>query len=309
MSRKRNPPETLPWWTLPTLAAIATGGLLAAWRASVKASPMTPPPAPPPPPPAPPARPSAPPARPSAPRVVPSAALPAPALDTSGLAGVFVGMSEADYLRAVEASLLAGAVPAAQGWRPVQTQANGHTGVFYVQALPLVIGTDAEVFHAALPVAIAQRVADRLGAMLPTRRMVDLIHAQATARVPFRAYGSNHSAVSTLVASSRDIELRRAGRTGLVSDYGKDYVLTNQRRGHPGKIAIYGAWDAAGARVQGLAVPHSVGYFDYSQHARMVRRDGLVDGRSVILADALANPATAPLFSDEGPITGAMLRY
>lgn len=218
-------------------------------------------------------------------------------------------MSSTDYLRAVEASLLANATPAAQRWMPVQTQANGHTGTFFVQALPLVIGTDAEMFHPALPVALAQRVADRLGAMLPTRQMVDLIHAQATARVPFRAYTSNRSSVSTLVASSRDIEARRAGRAGLVSGYGKDYVVTNWRRNHPDKIAIYGAWDGTGARVQPLAVPHAIGYYDYSQHARLVRRDAVVDGRSVALADALANPATAPLFSDEGTITGAMLRY
>ena len=293
-TKKRNPPDALPWWTFPTLAAIATGGLLVAWRASAKASPMTTPPAPPPS---------------SAHRSASPAVLAAPVIDTSGLAGSFVGMTEADYLRAVEASLLAVTGPAAQVWHPVQTQAHGRTGVFYALALPLVLGTDAEMFHPALPVAIAQRVADRLGAMLPTRRMVDLLHAQATVRVPFRAYVTARSAVPTLVASSRDIELRRAGRTGLVSDYGKDYVLTNQRRGQPGKVAIYGAWDASGARVQPLAVPHAVGYYDYSQHARMVRRDGLVDGRSVMLADALANPATAPLFSDEGPLTGAMLRY
>lgn len=230
-------------------------------------------------------------------------------LNAPGITSMFNAMSSSDYLRAVESALLANATPATQRWVPVQTQASGHTGTFFVQALPLVIGTDAEMFHPALPVALAQRVADRLGAMLPTRKMVDLVHAQATVRVPFRAYTSDRSAVPTFVSSSREIEARRAGRTGLVSDYGKDYVLSNWRRNHPDKIAIYGAWDGSGARVQPLAVPHAIGYYDYSQHARLVRRDAVVDGRSVMLADALANPALAPLFSDEGTITGAMLRY
>lgn len=300
MRRKRNPPSGLPWWTFPTLVAIATGGLLTALRISARGAALPPSPVPPTTPPRSPVPPS--PSR----SFVPSVA---PTLEASSIASVFGAMSSTDYPRAVEASLLADATPAAQRWMPVHTQANGHTGTFFVQALPLVIGTDAEMFHPALPVAIAQRVADRRGAMLPTRKMVDLIHAQATVRVPFRAYTSDRSSVPTLVSSSRDIEARRAARTGLVSGYGKDYVLSNWRRNHPDKIAIYGAWDGAGERVQPLAVPHAIGYYDYSQHARLVRRDAVVDGRSVMLTDALANPATASLFSDEGPIIGAMLRY
>jgi hypothetical protein len=238
----------------------------------------------------------------------PHATLAAP---PSGPAALFSGLSERDYLRAVEAAFLAGQVPASQrAWHPVHTQSGAMTGTFFVQGLPLALGTDAAMFHPAIPVTMAQRIADHLGASLPTRRMVDLIHAQAAAHVPFQAFTANRSSPATFVASSQGIEARRASRSGLISDFAKDYVLSNQRRHDPRRITIYGAWQTAGgAPVQPLATPHALTYYDYSQHARMVRRDVLVNGSSMSLEAALSNPTTAGLFSSEGIITGPMMRY
>lgn len=233
------------------------------------------------------------------------------AAPTSGPAAMFSGLSERDYLRAVEAAFVAGQVPASQRvWHPVHTQSGTMRGTFFAQGLPLTLGTDSAMFHAAIPAPLAQRIADRLGASLPTRHMVDLIHAQATAHVPFQSFATNHTSPATFVTSSQGIEARRAGRTGLLSDLGKDYVLSNQRRHDPRRITIYGAWrTAGGAPVQPHATPHSLTYFDYSQHARMVRRDVVVNGVSMSLEAALSNPTTAPLFSSEGTISGPMLRY
>lgn len=220
-------------------------------------------------------------------------------------------MSSGEYLRAVEDMLRRGMVPASQRqWIPVQTRYGARVGVFFVQGLQLACGTNDNVFHAAVTVGVAQRVADSMGAMLPTRKMVDIIHAQATTRVPFRAFTSDRSSVGTFVASSIAIEDRRAGRGGLVSDYGKDYVITNQRRANPSRIAIYGAWESAGSLpVQPLATPHSLSYYDYSQHARMVRNDVIVDGVGMALSDALERVDTALLFSSEGPIRRELQRY
>ena len=234
-----------------------------------------------------------------------------PAASRSALATSLRGMSEADYLRAVEGAFLRGSVPPSQSiWHPVTVQSGAMTGTFFVQGLPLCLGDDAAMFHPAIPATMAQRIADRMGASLPTRKMVDAIHEQASGHIAFRAFASDRSAVPTFVDSSDGIEARRLGRTGLLSDLGKDYVLSNQRRSNPRRITIYGAWSSpTAAPTQPLATPHALTYYDYSQHARMVRGTVLVNGREMALSAALTDPTIAPLFSSEGALSHDMLRY
>jgi len=222
-------------------------------------------------------------------------------------------MSESQYRAAVLGEALAGRVPrVALQLAPVRVSAGGRSGVFWCSSMPLCVGTDAEPFHAPLSAPDAQRVADALGMSLPTRRMVDAVHEQAAVRVPFRAFPPPRQSPATYAASSAAIEQRRAGRGGsgaAVSDFAKDYVLTRQRRNRLDRIAIYGGWDASGALVQPLGTPHALTYFDYSQQPRFVAMTVEVDGARLGLHEALADPSTAPLFSDEGTITGALLRY
>jgi GH25 family lysozyme M1 (1,4-beta-N-acetylmuramidase) len=283
----------VPWWVVPTLVSVGAGAsVLLLSRRSFASTPRTPG--------------SAPPASQSIPASFGSSTPHASRSDymptaVSGFAASLVGLSERDYLHAVEFALTSGRVPASQGtWHAVQTAYGTRRGVFFVQGMPLCCGTDESAFHAAMPVAVAQRIADRIGAALPTRKMVDLIHASATTRIGFQPFSRDRSAVSTFIASSASIEARRAGRGGLVSDFAKDYVVTAMRLAQPDRIAIYGGWESvSSAPVQPLAVPHSLGYYDYSQQARMVRADVTVDGRTMRLVDALADREVFHLFSDE----------
>lgn len=218
------------------------------------------------------------------------------------------GLSAHDYLTSVERAILAGNIPASfANYVPVPVTANGMFGTFFASPLPLCVGD--EPFHAPISASVAQRIADARGEFLPTRKMVDAIHAHGT-HVPFHSYGADREAVSTYIASSNLINARIAGRTGLICDFAKDYVLSNQRKGKENLIAIYGAWSGTtGDAVQNLTTPHSLGYFDYSQHARMISAKVLVNGVEMALVDALADRRMAALFSDEGTITGAMLMY
>lgn len=229
---------------------------------------------------------------------------------TSPFGASVAALSPAQYERAVVDAAITGDLPASfSQFVPVTVTSQGRTGTFWASPMPLSIGTDAAPFHAPLSAPAAQRIADHHGHSLPTKKMVDAIHAAANVRVPFKSYSADRQSPRTFVASSDVIEARRAGRMGLVSDFAKDYVLTNQRRSNPARIALYGGWDAQGGLVQPFAVPHALTYYDYSQHPRFVAGNVLVDGVAMPLATALADPATAHLFSHEGPITGTMLRY
>lgn len=292
------PPHIRSWLErfapLGIAAGAATWLAVMLWPSKTAASGLTPPATPPRPPPAP------------TPIRGTPAPLPAPPAPPTGS---LAAMTEPQYARFVLDAGLAGRWPA---WFaqlvPVRVASGGHTGVFYATPTHLVVlGPDGAPFYAALSAPAAQQIADRHGWSLPTRKMSDDIHEQSTAKVPFRSYSADRAQPRTFAAASSAIAARLVA--GLVSGYAKDYVLTKMRRSTPGKIAIYGAWDSQGTRVQPLAVPHSLRYYDYSQHPRFVGNQVLVDGRSMTLADALADPIYAPLFSSEGTITGTMLRY
>ncbi len=232
----------------------------------------------------------------------------------------FVARLEGLDLRAREAAIVdavnAGHVPAAfTQYVMLEVRARGMVGTFWAAPAHLCVGTDEDPFHTPLSAPAAQRVCDHYGQFLPTRRMVDVIHASAAAiHLPFRSFPPSpppgaHRALSTYVASSQSIERERAGRWGLLDAYAKDYVLTPRRRGHEDRIAIYGAWDRQGTLVQPFALPHDTGHVDYSQKPRLIWPRVLVDGSEVALSEALARAETAHLFSDEGAIPPELQRY
>lgn len=149
----------------------------------------------------------------------------------------------------------------------------------------------------------AQRLADSYGALLPTRKMVDAIWAAADVKlVPDPIPGGTALPANQATAQHRAmIEAQLAGRSGLlIAGHKKDVVISS---GLPvGKVAIYGWHQPSGKPIQSLYLGHSSSYADYSQGVRLVAPEMTVDGVSMRVADVLADPALAPLVSDEGPL-------
>lgn len=222
------------------------------------------------------------------------------------------GLDAATYGDAVMRAFVGGDAPESFGqYVPVEVRSRGMVGVFWAAPWHLAVGTDSSSFHAPLSASDAQRLCDRLGQSLPTRRMVDAIRSAAGAmRLPFRAFAEARSSLATYLASSEAIERDRAGRVGLLYGYAKDYVVTNHLRGYRGNIAIYGGVDGTGNVIQGLNFQsHNLGYVDYSQKPRLIGSIVTVDGSEVALSEALTRPETAHLFSDEGVIPVDLQRY
>jgi hypothetical protein len=91
----------------------------------------------------------------------------------------------------------------------------------------------------------------------------------------------------------------------LVSGHKKDLVLTRRLLEHPDRVAIYGWHRPDGRPIQPLSTVHGAGYVDYSHGVRLVWHEVWVDGRPRSIYDVLADPALAPVLSDEGPIRDA----
>lgn len=190
-------------------------------------------------------------------------------------------------------------VPVRSAWR--DTTGREWKATFFVSRDYIMLGTEGDRARVPLTPMAGQQVADALGCFLPTRRLVDLIHAQSRVRLePVPMYAYRDSTV-TMMQHDLIIEGQRKGRGGLVSGIKKDVVLCSEEawKGRTHRVAIYGWHRGDGRPIQPLYTGHVDWYVDYSHGIRLVRRRVLVNGRWMDYMDILASPQLRGLISDE----------
>jgi len=204
---------------------------------------------------------------------------------------------------------------------PVQLEHRTESGkrlaaTIFVMPDYLAIGQDHDFLRIPMDLHTAVTVADRLGFLLPTRKMVDAIYDQsafhftpqplpAGPRMTSTAYYRTHNAMIDQQSQARGF---RFG--ALVSGHKKDVVMTNRLISHPGQIAIYGWHRAMGDPIQPLSTVHGADYADYSHGIRLVSRMAMVDGKLQPVSEILLDSSLAKILSDEGtiPLATALAR-
>ncbi|MBW6506558.1 MAG: hypothetical protein K0B00_07410 [Rhodobacteraceae bacterium] len=190
------------------------------------------------------------------------------------------------------------------------TGTSGKTVAITVCVTPdyVAVGDNDDFLRVPMGLPEAAQIADRLGFMLPTTRIVDAIYSQAGVRLaprPMQA-GPQMSSTSYLRQHNATIEgqTNAAGlRNGtLVAGIKKDLVLTNALRRARGQVAIYGWHQPNGRPIQPLTTVHGQHYSDYSHGVRLVSQTAYLNGRAVPLADLLEDRDYAQIISSEGPI-------
>lgn len=188
--------------------------------------------------------------------------------------------------------------------------ANGKLVTVTIFVMPeyLAIGSDNDFLRIPMNLHTAVAVADRLGFLLPTRKMVDAIYAQSRHRFTPQPLPAGPRMTSTEYYLMHNSMIDQQSRTrgfpfgALVSGHKKDVVVTNRLIARPGQIAIYGWHRGIGDPIQPLSTVHGAGYADYSHGIRLVSRMAEVDGKLRSVTDILLDPALAGVLSDEGPI-------
>ena len=208
---------------------------------------------------------------------------------------------------AVVAEVTRGNVPAF--WRRfVEVKVAG--AAFYVSPDYLAIGADDDYFLTPLTPLTAQLIADQLGCVLPTRKMVDDIHRAAPLKLapaPI-APSAAMTTVPVFVQHNATVREQRAAALAahppgtLVAGHKKDVVLTPRLAAAPGKVAIYGWHRLDGSAIQPLYLGHSSSWVDYSHGARFVLRELLCNGARTTVDAVLADAKLCALLSDEGPM-------
>jgi hypothetical protein len=222
------------------------------------------------------------------------------------------GMPRAQREQAILQQISNGNVPDFnRQYKPVQTSFtdhNGqrHTGTFYVLPDYLAIGNNRDFVRMPMSPLTAQQIADKTGAVLPTRKMVDAIYGQAQVQVAPRPQQAGPQMMSNDYYSrhQQTIQSQLAGQPqgALVAGHKKDVVLSNRLVQHPDKVAIYGWHQPNGRAIQPLSTVHENTYADYSHGIRLVAPYMEVDGRLMKTADVMRSSALSGLVSDEGPL-------
>jgi hypothetical protein len=151
----------------------------------------------------------------------------------------------------------------------------------------------------------AARIADAFGCSLPTRKIVDEVYRTATVKVEPKPMTEEREAPATFLRHNVIIEEQRNGKKlgELFVGNKKDIVVTNRLAEKPNRVAIYGWHKLDGKPIQPLTIVHRDTYVDYSHGVRLVKRAGVVDGKTWDIRHMLYANDLSGLLSDEGPIT------
>lgn len=176
----------------------------------------------------------------------------------------------------------------------------------------LSIGSESNSVRIALSPLSAQLVADRVGALLPTTKLVEVLYQNAQTKLPPRPISPSawmvrppeflkHDQIIDEQLSSSTNDLH-AGVSRLIAGHKKDIVLSNVLEERPHRLAIYGWHNAEGKPIQPLSTYHGDWYSDYSHGTRLIGKQMLIDDQVHEVETVLKDDELAPLLSYEGAL-------
>lgn len=191
---------------------------------------------------------------------------------------------------------------------PIELKNERLTATIFVAPEYLAIGSDSDFLRIPMNLETATAVLDRLGFVLPTKKMVDAIYRQSSFHFVPEPLPAGPQMTSTMYYQKHNEMIQRQARSRgipagpLVSGDKKDVVISNRLATNQGRIAIYGWHRPTGLPIQPLSTVHGACYADYSHGIRLVSATALVNGKLVPVSDVLQDALLARVLSDEGAI-------
>ena len=202
-------------------------------------------------------------------------------------------------------------------WRPVRVSAvidgKNYELEYLVTPDYFSLGNAEDYFRAPMTPFAAQKIADKLDAILPSTRMVDEIFANANAKMQPQSISPNLDKPSDY--AKHEIMIQKQMKASGISPgifmagHKKDIVVGPNLDGS--RVAIYGWHDPTGQLTQGKAnrpiqpysTIHESQYADYSHGVRLVRRQAYLNGQQVNIEDVFTDPKLHILVSNQGPFS------
>lgn len=188
------------------------------------------------------------------------------------------------------------------------SQGKKHTAKISVMPDYLAIGSNNDYVRIPMNPVTAQKIADKTGTILPTKKMVDDIYKNAEAKMSPQPLPAGSTMMSNEYYEKHnqmvESQISSKGYTQgqLIAGHQKDVVITNRLDNKPTQVAIYGWHQNNGKPIQPLSTVHENTYADYSHGVRLVSSNITVDGKKMDIKDVLKDPELSKLLSDEGAI-------
>lgn len=195
--------------------------------------------------------------------------------------------------RQIVAAILGGGV---RPWSWLRVPLQGGRGYFEATSDYLALGNESNWTRVPIGGPAAQIIADYFQACLPCAFMVDLIWKAADVKLapqPFQDL-SGMATTRRFVEHNALIEKQRNGRNGLIAGCKKDLVVSNRLLTYPQAVCIYGWHQNDGKPIQPLSTAHREWWYaDYSHGVRLIKRQMVLDGKTVDVEAVLRDPANA----------------
>jgi len=186
---------------------------------------------------------------------------------------------------------------------------------YFVTPDYIAVGADVDYFLSPMTPLLAQRLADTLRCILPSRKMVNDVYSAAPLKLAPAPILPSAAMITvpvfaqhdSIVWSQRSPQLTAHPLGTLVGGTKKDVVISNKIRndlksGVPRPVVIYGWHQLNGSPIQPLYNGHAETYADYSHGIRLVLDSTEVDGVPRTLSAVLQDPLLSSILSDEGAI-------
>ena len=201
-------------------------------------------------------------------------------------------------------------------WLPITSSINNHTATFYVcdDALYAEFG-DGTRFRPQCTATMTQQAADILGASMITAKISDLAYQQADVVLDAQPLPAGPDMVTTTKSKQYNelVEKKRAGRTGLIRDCGKAWILHNAIvpvvMGARGAVN-YGFYSKSANSKnntgnflwQNCGFRHNLQHQDYSQTVILMSGECIVDGNEMKVLDVMLDKELSYLLNYEGVV-------
>jgi hypothetical protein len=196
------------------------------------------------------------------------------------------------------------------GWEEVTSSIPDHTATFFVTDDAFRVDLeDGSRFRPQVSAQLAQQCADIVTGTLPTPKLMDLSYQQADVKLAAAVLPAKPDMVTTAksVLFNKTVETKRGGRSGLIRDCGKAWVLSNKMAKGPLYAVNHGFYDPKAIYVsngiklwQNRGAAHDRSHTDYSQTLILTSSYCLLDGASCPILDIMTHPTLCKLISDEG---------
>jgi hypothetical protein len=227
-------------------------------------------------------------------------------------------MSIADRERAAVKEILTGNVPSfSRKFSSLiihqSIQAKNHELICFIACDYLAIGSDQDYLYIPLTPSTAQRLANQLNCILPSKKMVDYIFTNAAIKLSPQPIPPSEKMTTIQVFRQHTDSIKQQitslgidrSAYHILAGHKKDIIVSNKVYSPDRnfeRVVIYGWHVSENNPIQPLYNGHIAMYADYSHGVRLISRLAFLNGDSIQVDALLKDPELSVLLSSEGVI-------